>query len=186
MYDKMMIAVAGAVCGVGGFVAGFLVRQPEINKLQEQVRCLQQDVDQLTQAARAQNDEIEQLLVNYRALSVFSLKRKKELRDSIQDELVCQYASNDYLTLLMDVASTGKEMSSEEIDFYKQYGKMLEDNVIDQRELEILRPMMMEKHGWEIQRLKECDLQPVFERIRQYNESKEEERKAFGLFQLKK
>ncbi len=45
MYDKVMIAVAGAVCVVGGFVAGFLVRQPEINKLQEQVRCLQADVN---------------------------------------------------------------------------------------------------------------------------------------------
>ena len=86
----------------------------------------------------------------------------------------------------MDVVSAGKEMSSEEINFYKQYGKMLEDNVIDQRELETLRPMMMEKHGWDIQRLKECNLQPVFERIRQYNESKDEERKAFGLFQLKR
>lgn len=186
MYDKVMIAVAGTLCGVGGFVAGFLVRQPEINKLQEQVRCLQADVDQLTQVAREQNDEIEQLLVNYRAQSIFNFKQKKELRDSIQDELVCQYASNDYLTLLVDVVTTGKEMTTEEIDFYKQYGKMLEDNVVDQNELEVLRPMMMEKHGMQIQRLKGCDLQPVFGRIRQYNEAKDEERKAFGLFQLKK
>lgn len=57
---------------------------------------------------------------------------------------------------------------------------------MDQRELEILRPMMMEEHGWEMQRLKECNLQPVLERIRQCNESKDDERKAFGLFQLKK
>ncbi len=124
--------------------------------------------------------------MNYRALSVFSLKRKKELRNSIQGELVCQYATDGYLTLLMDVVSTGREMTKEEIDFNKQYRKMLENNVIDQSELEVLRPMMMEEHGWEIQRLRECDLQPVFERIAQYNEHKDEERKAFGLFQLKK
>lgn len=186
MYSKMMVAVSGVLCGAAGFAAGFLVRQPEINRLQEQISCLQADVDQLTQAAEAQNDEIEQLLVNYRAQSVLSFKRRKEIRDSIQDELVCQYASNDYLTLLMDVVTSGRKMTAEEISFYKQYGKMLEDNAIDQRELEVLRPMMMEKHGSKIQRMKECDLQPVFERIRLYNETKDEERIASGFFNLKK
>lgn len=186
MYDKMFTVLVGTLCGAGGFVAGALSRQPEINKLQEQIICLQADVEALKQAATEQNGEIEQLLVNYRALSVFSLRQRGELKGAIQDELVCQYASHDYLTLLLDVVNSGKKMSSDDIAFYKQYGKMLEDNVIDQQELEILRPTMMERRGREISSLTPCNLDLVFERIATYNESKGEARKGHGLFSLKK
>ena len=106
MYDKVFVALVGTLCGAGGFVAGALVRQPEINKLQKQVACLQADVEELKQVAAEQNDEIKQMLLNYRALGVFAFQQKKELKSEIQDELVCQYASNDYLTLLIDVVST--------------------------------------------------------------------------------
>lgn len=186
MYDKVFVALVGALCGTGGFVAGALVRQPEINKLQKQVACLQADVEELKQVAAEQNDEIKQMLLNYRALGVFAFQQKKELKSEIQDELICQYASNDYLTLLIDVVSTGRKLDSDEIKFYKQYGKMLEDNIIDQRELEELRPLMMDKHGHEINAMRECDLQSTFDRIEQYNEEKAENRKGHGFFRLKK
>ncbi len=77
-------------------------------------------------------------------------------------------------------------MTPDEIKFYKQYGKMLEDNIIDQQELEALRLIMMEKHGREINAMKECNLQSVFDRIEQYNEEKAENRKGHGFFRLKK
>lgn len=186
MYDKVFVGLVGALCGAGGFVAGALVRQPEINKLQKQILCLQADVAELKQVAREQNDEIKQLLLNYRALGILSFKQKRELKDKIKNELICQYASYDYLVLLLDVVSTGKQMTPDEIKFYKQYGKMLEDNIIDQRELEILRPVIMEKHAREINAMKECDLQSVFDRIEQYNEEKAENHKGHGFFKLKK
>lgn len=186
MNDKVFVGLVGALCGAGGFVAGVLVRQPEINQLQKQILCLQQDVSELKQVAKEQNDEIKQLLLNYRALGILSFKQKRELKGEIRDELVCQYASHDYLMLLLDVVSTGKKMTPDEIKFYKQYGKMLEDNVIDQQELEILRPMILEKHGREINTMKGCDLQSVFDRIEKYNEEKAEGRKGHGFFKLKK
>ena len=72
------------------------------------------------------------------------------------------------------------------VKFYKWYGKMLEDNIIDQRELEQLRPVIMQRHGREINFMKECDLQLVFDRIEEYNEEKAEDRKGHGFFRLKK
>lgn len=61
---------------------------------------------------------------------------------------------------------------------------MLEDNIIDQRELEQLRPAIMQRHGREINSMKECDLQSVFDRIEDYNEEKAEDRKGHGFFRL--
>ena len=127
MYDKVFVALVGTLCGAGGFVAGALVRQPEINKLQKQVACLQADVEELKQVAAEQNDEIKQMLLNYRALGVFAFQQKKELR-----------------------------------------------------------PLMMEKHGHDINAMRECDLQSTFDRIEQYNEEKAENRKGHGFFRLKK
>lgn len=186
MHDKVFAVLVGTLCGAGGFVAGAMVRQPEINKLQKQVTCLQADIADLKQVAAEQNDEIKQLLLNYRALGVFAFSQKRELKEEIRDELVCQYASYDYLTLLLDVVNTGRKLEPEEVKFYKQYGKMLEDNIIDQRELEQLRPMIMQRHGREIDSMKECDLQLVFDRIEEYNEEKAEDRKGHGFFRLKK
>lgn len=186
MRDKVFAALIGTLCGAGGFVAGALIRQPEINKLQKQVACLQADVDELKRVAAEQNSEIKRLLLNYRALGVFAFAQKRELKNEIQDELVCQYASYDYLTLLLDAVSTGRKLEPEEVRFYKQYGKMLEDNIVDQRELEQLRPVIMERHAHEITSMKECDLQPIFDKIEQYNEEKAEDRRGHGFFRLKK
>lgn len=57
---------------------------------------------------------------------------------------------------------------------------------IDQRELEQLRPAIMQRHGREMNSMKECDLQSVFDRIEDYNEEKAEDRKGHGFFRLKK
>lgn len=72
-------------------------------------------------------------------------------------------------------------MSAEEIRYYKMYGKMLEDNQIDDSELETLRPIILERHGSEIERMQECDLRSAFERIRLYGTA-EEGSKFKGLF----
>lgn len=184
MNDKVLVAMAGVLCGAGGFVAGILVRQPEISRLQKQVRALQAEVDELAQVATEQNEEIEKMLVNYRAMKVYQFSQKKQLKCDIQDELICQYAAADYLNLLMDTIETGAEMSRDNITFYKEYGKMLEDNQIDDKELETLRPIMLQRHRREIEDLSECNLEPIFERIRQFNVDKKKPTGA-GMFMRK-
>ena len=169
MQDKIMVAIAGIMCGAGGFVAGMLVRQPEINRLQNQVMTLQQDIDSLIQVAAEQNQEIEHLLVKYKSLKVFNFLKKGKLRENIQDELICQYAAADYLTLLLDSVEFGKKMSRDEIKFYRQYGSILEDNFVDDEELEVLRPLMMERHERQIKKLQRCDFAPIFKRIELYS-----------------
>lgn len=181
MNDKVRIAIASVLSGAGGVVIGILVRQPEINKLQNQVEMLQADVSELESVVEEQNNEIAQMLVNYKALKIYQFFQRRQMKDSIQEQLICQYAAADYLNLLLDCVSAGKKMNAEEIRYYKMYGKMLEDNQIDDCELETLRPIILERHGSEIERMQECDLRTVFERIRLYGTS-EEGSKYKGLF----
>ncbi len=185
MNDKVLIAIASALSAGGGLVVGLLVRQPEINRLQKQVEELQADVDQLETIAEEQNHEIAQMLLNYKALKIYQFTQRRQLKESIQDELICQYAALDYLTLLVDSVEPGSKMSADNIRFYKTYGKAIEDGEIDDNELEALKPFVLANHSSEIDRLKECDIRPVFERIR-YCGTEEEGSKFKGLFQRKK
>lgn len=173
MNNKVLIAIASVLSGAGGVVIGVLVRQPEINKLQKQVKILQADVSELENVVEEQNSEIAQLLIRYKSLKIYQFSQRRQVKDNIQEQLICQYAAADYLNLLLDCASSGKKMSADEIRYYKMYGKMLEDNQIDDNELEVLRPIILEKHGSEIDRMQECDLRAVFERIRLYGAAEE-------------
>lgn len=174
MNDKVLLAIASVLGGAGGIVVGILVRQPEISKLQKQVERLQVDIEQLEGVVDEQNAEIAQMIVSYKALKVYQISQRRKIRQSIQDELICQYAAADYLTLLMDCVSSDTKMSKEDLHFYKTYSKMLADNQIDNDELEILRPLILARHPREIERLKECDIHSVFNRIREYGKSGKE------------
>lgn len=172
--SKNMIVAIGAVLGAaGGFIAGALARQPEINKLRKQVSILQKNAVQLQEIVEEQSREIKTMLDGYKALGFFKMKQKRKLRLAIEDELVCQYASCDYLELLLDTVSTGREMSEEELRFFNEYAKMLKDDIIDDRELEVLRPMMQQRHPMELKRLQECDMQPVLKELAGYEGTKE-------------
>ena len=181
MKDKVLIAITGVLAGAGGVIVGVLIRQPEINKLQKQVELLQADISERENVVADQNNELAQMLLNYRALKVYQFSKRKKMKESIQDQLICQYAAADYLSLLVDCVSCGKQMSTGEIQFYKAYGKMIEDDHIDDREMETLRPLIYATHGDEINRLKEPDLNAALERIKNFS-SEGEKSKFKGLF----
>lgn len=168
MKDKALLAIAGILGATGGVVVGILIRQPEINKLQNQVRCLQKDIEQLENVIEEQNAEIAQMIVNYKTLKIYQISKRQQLRGSIKDGLICQYAANDYLTLLINCINPETKMTKDEIHFYKTYTKMLSDDQIDAAEIEILRPIILNKHPHEIKNLVECDPQPTLEKIKNY------------------
>lgn len=181
MKDKALLVIAGILGATGGVVAGILIRQPEINKLQSQVQCLQKDIEQLENVIEEQNAEIAEMIVNYRALKIYQILKRQHLRDSIQDKLICQYAANDYLSLLISCINPEIKMTKDEIHFYKTYTKMLSDDQIDADEIEILRPIILDKHSHEIKNLVECDPRPTLNKIKNYDWGGKGQRQK-GLF----
>lgn len=166
---------------MAGLITGILIRQPEINKLQKLVKRLQKEIDRLEQAVQEQNDEIAALMVEYRALKIYQFSRRKELREGIQDELVFQYATADYLNLLLDYVNADVEMTKDDIRFYETYGKMIAEKPIDYKEKQFIRDYVRARHSLEIDRLEQCETQPVISRIREYDKKPEKPRKRrFG------
>lgn len=161
--NKVLLALTGILSGAAGLLAGILVRQPEINKLHKLVKRLQKEIDRLEQAVEEQNDEITALMLKYKALKIYQFGQRKELKESIQDELVFQYATADYLNLLLDYVNADIEMSKEDLRFYEAYGKMIAEKPIDFKEKQFIKEYVRGRHTTEITRLKQCDAQPVLD-----------------------
>ena len=102
------------------------------------------------------------------------------MKQGIQDQLVCQYAARDYLTLMFECATSDRKMTKDEIVFFKTYGKIIADNVIDDSEVEQLRPLVYAVHGSEIDGLQECDALPVLGMIQSYEFEKPKKKLPFG------
>lgn len=169
--DKAIMAIASILSGLAGFVGGALVRQPEINKLHKMVKKLQEDVDILEQRITEQDNDIAAMLVEYEALKIFQFSRRKEMKSDIQESLILQYAAVDYLQLLVDYAHADIQMTKEDVQFYKAYGKLISGKLVDFKEKECIKSYVMQHHASDIERLKACDSSRVLEEIRQYGSS---------------
>lgn len=168
MIDKVMIGIADVFHGAGSLLEGIFGRQPKPEELRRQVESFQVSADQLKQIFQQQNDEIERMIANYRALKFHQVFQKSALKQAIQDELVCQYAALDYLTILINAVESGAKLSREDLDFYYAYCKMFADGRIDSDEMVELRPVMLQRHAREIDALHPCDLSFVLDRIKNY------------------
>lgn len=168
MIDIVFSAISDVVTGAGSFIDNVFNKRPNPEELKLQIESLKGSADNLEQIYRKQNEQIAQTLANYQALSFFQVYQKAALKKSIEDELVCQYASLDYMTLLLAAASGTEKMSREDLEFYRLYTKALADGRIDADEIEELRPIMLSRHAREIERMNPCDPNFVLDRIRRF------------------
>ena len=93
--QQLLAPIVGVLAGCFGIGVGLIIRQPEINELHRQVAKLQKKADELKETVRKQNDEISALITRYRALQVWQVIQKYDLRKQIEESLVFQYAMND-------------------------------------------------------------------------------------------
>ncbi len=83
--------------GLALFLAGFFSRQPKINKLKKHIKYLQKEIKKLEELRENQNKTINNLLIEYKALKVYSFAKRLRKRDRIKSELVFQYGTKEYL-----------------------------------------------------------------------------------------
>lgn len=168
MIETVMTTIAGVCYGVGSFIEDIFGRQPNIDDLRKQVLSLQDDLDQLQDVFQWQADEIDSLVAHYYDLRFYQVFQRNTLRARIREELVCQYAALDYLTILINTVESGAKLSRDDLDFYQTYCKVFADGQIDAEELRTLWPIMTKRHGNEIEALKRCSLDHTLSRIRNY------------------
>lgn len=164
-----LIAAIGGILGAGaGLVAGVLIRQPEINKLKKQVKSLQAQTAALQDAVAAQKEEIAALLLKLKSLRIYQVVKKHEIKNEIREALLVQYASNDYLRLLLETAKGTHQMDESDIRFYKAYNKLLAEKKLSDKEKSCIDAYVQERHQSELSSLQECDMQPVIDEIESF------------------
>ena len=172
--QQLLAPIVGVLAGCFGIGVGLIIRQPEINELHRQVAKLQKKADELKETVRKQNDEISALITRYRALQVWQVIQKHDLRKQIEESLVFQYAMNDYFSLMVDRLETGRDFNEAETAFYAAFSKMLDGKELDADQMESVKSYVEATHSAQIEAMTPCDASEPIERIRNFEDGKKE------------
>lgn len=150
--------VVGILAFAGGTTFGALVRQPEINKLKEQVRCLENELSNM-------HNTVENLAVDIELIRLIQLvKDNPELTDLANKKingssptdfgvLVYSYTVKEYLELKAKYLLEKKDLTNEEVTFIDCFTLFNQNRIDADKQLEIkkfLKDYICEKYAEEL------------------------------------
>ena len=162
--SRWIIGVLGAIVF---FLFGFFIRQPQINKLKEQVKILQKDMSRLYNLCEKQHTEYRDLLVQHKALKALQFKKKSSLKEQLAENLVMQYAIWDYVALLIKSVKSGQKMSKEEASFFWAFEKLINGEKVTPSDMAKISNYTKPRHESEIKDFRECDYGSLFMELQQ-------------------
>ena len=168
---KLLGLIWAPLLAIGAFFAGFLIRQPKINKLKKQIVVLQTQIESIQDKMIGYQESFDNLLVQYKGLKVLQLRKKAEYEGKLKDNLVLQYGMKDYLNLLIDSVKHNRKLSSIELSFYQAFDDILEGKQVGASDFAKIKKYVLEKHSGEISALKPCDCTYEFRKIQEYRAS---------------
>ena len=131
MSVSISIILVGGLAGSGGFIAGFLSRQPEINRLHKQVKQLQDENSALRKMLDEQKEKIEEQQNELRAYKFFNYIKKRQKKMALRRELIIQYAMKEYLEILIEKDANRKnkdyKLSEEKEKFFDLMDKYIDN-----------------------------------------------------------
>lgn len=134
------------------FFVGMLARQPEINRLKQQVRTLQAEIVRLRKIVEEQNRQIEELKIRYNVLKAYQFVEKVKQEGHIKGVITQQYAFKDY-TELCCIQVRGGALSEEQTSFFNAYECVLNNIEIPKDTLLMVRNYVVSRHRNEIENL---------------------------------
>lgn len=174
----MVVSVVWGLIGLtGGGLLGALSRQPEINRLKEQVRKLQAEVDRLNRLISEQDRQIQGLRMKYDVLRGKSIMEEAKAKGQLKGAIMYSYCLKEYLDINFKVLSTKQEgdtqrqlaLTDQEYAFFEGFGQVLRGAVADERQEKVKRVLIREyirsKYSSEIDNLIECNLNLAMARI---------------------
>lgn len=164
MAPKLLGIMVSLLSAAAGCVIGALSRQPEINKLKKRIKQLQKEVERLQELCRTQDEQLNVLMLKYKALKIFQFSKKNEARTNIRGVLVYQYAVHDYLTLLL-MASRKEKLKEEDVIFYNIFDKVIEGQEVCDEERNALKEYITYRHTSELRGLRLCDNTGLIQQI---------------------
>lgn len=162
---KLFKVILAAFVLVIVFVIGFLIRQPQVNKLKKQLEVLQKDNSRLLDMIRSKQAEYQELLLQHQALKALQFRKKAKSNEKLSRNLIMQYAIYEYISLLIKGGRYGKKMTNEEKAFYKAFQNVIDGKQVSDFDKENIKYFIKKRHNSDIETLKECDFAVVFHEL---------------------
>lgn len=138
--------------GVGGLVIGALSRQPEINKLKEQVRVLQTQVSRLQATIHEQQRQIEELKIRVNTLKAWNFVEKRRALGITRGYLILQYGFKEYVELTI-LQARGQSVSEEEQRFFNVFNLMITGSAIEEEDKAFIKLFISSRYRYQIENL---------------------------------
>lgn len=158
-----------AIGAVGGGVVGALARQPEINRLQEQIKVLQGEVKKLHRLMDEQNRQINVLRIKYDVMGGMNQVERAKAGGQLKGAIMFTYCLKEYLDIKYRFCKNPDGISEEEAQFVDCFSKELSGSTSLERDRKVtryyFRMYIREKYADQIDKLVECDLSQSFRKI---------------------
>lgn len=152
----------------GGFIAGALSRQPEINRLKQQVRTLQAEIVRLQGIVQEQDRQVNELKIRYKQLKAFQFSERERQAATARGAIIHQYCFVEYVDLLC-AQTRGHTLTTAETRFFNIYEGLLENNEFTTEAVLELRDFIMSKYGNQIKNLIAVDSSRIFRELEATN-----------------
>ena len=162
---KAIYWIIGGLIALGSFLLGFLIRQPQINKLKKQVELLQKDNSKLIGLIEARQAEYKELLVQHKALKALQHRKKAASKELLAENLVMQYAIREYLSLLLKRVKYEQELTKTEILFFDAFEKVIDGKKLSTSDKVKIRDHIMAQYPAEIKKLMPCEYGDVLDEL---------------------
>jgi len=136
----------------GGLAIGALSRQPEINRLKEQVRVLQREIETLRKAMQEQQRQIDELKIRYSTLKAWNFAERQRTRGMTRGSLILHYGLRDYVELTV-AQSRGKALEGDDLRFFNAFNVMVNDQPLGEEEKSFVKEYVTGRHRYQIDNL---------------------------------
>lgn len=136
----------------GGTILGCAIRQPEINRLKRQVRDLQKDNTRIKQLMRQQQENLEQLMIEYSKLKFYQILDKANVKRDVRGQICQGYVYKEYVDLLTKVVREGgdENLSEEQKGFLELCTEWIEGKGFGNEKEKKINGYIMKKYKKEI------------------------------------
>lgn len=169
LMKKPLCWIIGGLSAISIFLFGFLIRQPQINKLRKQVELLHKDNSRLLKLCKTLQNDYRELFIQHKSLKVYQLMKKNASMEKLKENLIMQYALNSYMELLRKRVKYEQELTKSEIVFFNAIENFIDGKKLSTGDKIKIRDFILGRYSDEINSLRECDYKAILQELDNYS-----------------
>jgi len=162
----VLLYVLGAA--IGGIAVGALARQPEINRLKNQIKKLQDEIQRLQKCIAEQQRQINELKIRFNALKAWNFSKKIDTEGCIKGKILLLYALFEYLRIAQKKIEEANILEEEE-SFFKIFDAIISGRGGSKEHFMEIKRYLIGKCSYEIKHFIPPDKDTIVEAIKCIN-----------------